>query len=407
MQRLPLRIKDALLEDTPLYRAIPACRQRSRAVIVKRGQPGSFPFRLERQDGTSASSTDPERDYSRLSITFLYRTMEADLKAVLKPHLIATLQKHAVNPSRRLVDAISCLLSADHSLIKQFNTLHMLDLLGTEDIRLSTSEAPLRLGSYKDGLRSYWTIGDEWDRIQSAIMEAHQVRWQRCEKMCRELGLTAMHLIHLRQTPVPTGLLANEPWHSVSIPFEVPPIAIFNRVSFKLPSFDEVLPQVGQHIPCTLNIDCSLDWGSPNDHRFLQTLFTPARDEGKDAESPNGQRMVYEIEANPDDWIVAGKIRAEFEITSMSGSHIECPLELIPLREGVMFVPSVNVHPLPAALEEGQFPSASEVYDDLPSSETYQDNVAQCIEVTDAGSTSTDLQYNIATGEVSYPFVSV
>ena len=140
--------------------------------------------------------------------------------------------------------------------------------------------------------------------------------------MCRELGLTAMHLIHLRQTPVPTGLLANEPWHSVSIPFEVPPIAIFNRVSFKLPSFDEVLPQVGQHIPCTLNIDCSLDWGSPNDHRFLQTLFTPARDEGKDAESPNGQRMVYEIEANPDDWIVAGKIRAEFEITSMSASHI-------------------------------------------------------------------------------------
>jgi hypothetical protein len=172
-QRLPLRVKDALLEGTAQFKIIPACKKRSRSVIIKSDQSGSFPFRLERQDGVL--STELEGDHMKMSIKFLYRTVEADLIAILNPHLISALKKHKTNPSRRLVEAISSLLLADNFLVNHFNKLHILDLPGLEDVRLSTHEEPARISKYKDSLRSYWTTDDEWDRICSAIGEAYQV----------------------------------------------------------------------------------------------------------------------------------------------------------------------------------------------------------------------------------------
>lgn len=96
--------------------------------------------------------------------------------AILEPHITSTLKKNTIKPSRRLVEAITFLFLADGALVRHFNSLHVIDLLGREDLRLSKSEEPLRLKSYKDSLRSYWTTDDGWNRIRSAILEAYQVR---------------------------------------------------------------------------------------------------------------------------------------------------------------------------------------------------------------------------------------
>lgn len=172
-QRLPLRIKDALLDGTSQFKIAPPCKKRARSVVIKRDQSGSFPFRLERQEEVLPAELGG--DGLKMSIKFVYRTVEADLTAILKPHLSTILTKHKVHPSRRLIEAISSLLLADTFLVNHFNNLHVLDLPGVEDVKLSNHEEPARLSNFKDSLRSYWTTDDEWDRIHSAIIEAYQV----------------------------------------------------------------------------------------------------------------------------------------------------------------------------------------------------------------------------------------
>lgn len=160
-----------------------------------------------------------------------------------------------------------------------------------------------------------------------------------------------------------------------------------------------------------LHIDSTLDWGSGADQHFFSTLFNlNAGFDEADSMSINagrGQKMLYEIRANQNDWIVVGKTRGTFTISSLDGSHHESPLELIPLREGALFVPSIVVLPLPAPHAEGQFPPPQDIHDNLPSSETYQDDIATCVEILDPRSTTTELQYDPTTGKVEYPSLLV
>lgn len=197
-----------------------------------------------------------------------------------------------------------------------------------------------------------------------------------------------------------TSLLVNEPWQTVSIPFEVPSIAIFNRVSFKISKPDEELIEVGQHISCTVNINSSFDWAAPNDREHLQKLCDSADDQhniyGK------GQRMLYEIQANQSDWVVSGNARADFFISNANGSALEFPLVLIPLREGKLFLPTISVHPLPALSEEEQAPDeqSRSAYDNLPTYETYQQDAATYMEVISPAAAEADLKVNTQEGEV-------
>lgn len=142
---------------------------------MRRDQPGSFPFRLERQPLPRDTSQDIE-DASRLRIDFIYRTLESDLHAVLSPHLSKILSKHNIQPSRRIVEAISCQLIADTKLTQRFNKLHVIDSLGQADIVFDEGDLWPEWRDFREALRSYWTSDDEWDRIRAAILEACQVR---------------------------------------------------------------------------------------------------------------------------------------------------------------------------------------------------------------------------------------
>lgn len=197
VQAFPLRIKDANLASTSRFKAIAARPHRTKAVLIKRDQPGSFPFRLERQ----ALETDSERvdndgnqDSSKLKIKFVYRTVESELRATLLPHLAAMLSKHKVEPSRRLIEAISTHVVADRATIERLNNDNALDSLGKADFLFAHGEELSTWWSTcQHDLRSYWTNMDEWDRIRAAIVEASQVCiWQESHR-CSEGILSHFH----------------------------------------------------------------------------------------------------------------------------------------------------------------------------------------------------------------------
>lgn len=163
------------MEDSSQFRVVAPHKGRRRTVLVKRDQAGTFPFRLERETKSADSGTETRLDDMRMQITLMYRTIEADLFAIMKPHLSAIFEKHDIFGSRRLMEAIISLFAADIHLITHFNSLHTLDSIGRENVKLSTYQEPARLHTYRDSLCSFWTTEDEWDRIRGAIVEAYQV----------------------------------------------------------------------------------------------------------------------------------------------------------------------------------------------------------------------------------------
>jgi hypothetical protein len=175
-------------------------------------------------------------------------------------------------------------------------------------------------------------------------------------------------------------LLADLPWRLLSIPFEVPSVAvswidiirqlcslltslaqIYNRVSLELPSTLSFPLQVGDFIDVKINITTSFRWANPAERRDMASL-------------PSGQRMLYDISARSNDWLVNGRAKGEFYATE--GSSITVSLSLSPIRPGKLFVPSITVHPLPLP---GQPVSVNDGYNTLPSSETFHENAATSV----------------------------
>lgn len=165
---------------------------------------------------------------------------------------------------------------------------------------------------------------------------------------------------------------------------------------------DEDAIEVGQHIPCILNVNSSFDWAAPNDREHHQKLCD-SQDDQQNVHG-KGQRMLYEIQAKPSDWVVSGNARADFFISNATGSALEFPLVLIPLREGKLFLPTISVHPLPALSEEEQAPHEQSrfAYDKLPTCETYQQDAATYMEVVSAAAAEADSKVNTQDDEVVY-----
>lgn len=115
--------------------------------------------------------------------------------------------------------------------------------------------------------------------------------------------------------------------------------------------------------------------------------------------------MFYEFNISSGDWVVAGKSRSDFYISTADGSHLEFKAWLVPMKAGKLFLPSVSVHPLPS-IESSQRQNEQaqeEMYDNLPTCETYQEDAATCLEIVESVASSTEFYFDPATGAVDYP----
>jgi hypothetical protein len=126
----------------------------------------------------------------KLLIVFTYRTIEAEMRAVLTPHMNAVFEKHTLPLSPRFSQAVISLMLAEPSLLRHTNTLHGLSVLGQEDLRLAEQGQKPDLNTYKSHLRSFWTSDDEWDRIAEALLDVYMVRVLRASRASARARLT-------------------------------------------------------------------------------------------------------------------------------------------------------------------------------------------------------------------------
>ncbi|KAA8911750.1 trafficking protein particle complex subunit 10 [Sphaerosporella brunnea] len=131
---------------------------------------------------------------------------------------------------------------------------------------------------------------------------------------------------------------------SIFIPVEVPALQVMHTVSLDLACdtdsrslsspYAPPMVTVGVALPATLSIRHSRGW---------DTLASPEA-----LEKP--MQFFYEVQHNPDTWLVSGRKRAHF--TAKHGDSVSFPLVLLPVRPGHLTLPNVEIKRVPEKGEE-------------------------------------------------------
>lgn len=99
---------------------------------------------------------------------------------------------------------------------------------------------------------------------------------------------------------------------------------------------------IGQPIMTTLRISHTRRWGSPSSLISAAHLCS--------ASDPID--FIYTIDANPENWLIAGQRRAHF--TASEDERLEWPIMLIPLKPGCILLPNVEIRAKIKPREEGK-----------------------------------------------------
>ncbi|KAK4962788.1 hypothetical protein LTR10_000415 [Elasticomyces elasticus] len=165
------------------------------------------------------------------------------------------------------------------------------------------------------------------------------------------------------------GTQAEQVSRSIRIPVEVPTIDMVFDVSLKLHPGEASNPPkplvltLGKPVDAELNVRCTDAWST-------RVLFAQGKHKAlKD-------RFVFEIQADPEIWLVGGPRRIQF--TAQPEKSADFAITLIPLKRGSHRLPRVEIHAQPEAIEEGK-PSTNP--GDAVTCETHCDNGGQLAEV--------------------------
>ncbi len=127
----------------------------------------------------------------------------------------------------------------------------------------------------------------------------------------------------------------------IIIPVDVPSVTVVHTADFKIPKMNpsrsELLAFTNQAIPASLHIKWTQRWN------------TKLR-----GETDHDLEFVYDVSAPSDTWLIGGKRKGHFRIPVGSTSDMESPrplefpVMLIPLREGYLPYPNLEIRPVPA-----------------------------------------------------------
>lgn len=139
---------------------------------------------------------------------------------------------------------------------------------------------------------------------------------------------------------------------TILIPVDIPPVTIVHTADIRLqPSDmgnDTDTVVINQLLSATLHLKWTRIWdtGDPDPIRSLPS--TPASKTGPSPHFSSDLEFSYDINAPADTWLLGGRRRGHFvipanELTSTSETEAEIGLVMVPLREGWLPYPSVEI----------------------------------------------------------------
>ncbi|KAH8923009.1 hypothetical protein BT69DRAFT_195496 [Atractiella rhizophila] len=138
------------------------------------------------------------------------------------------------------------------------------------------------------------------------------------------------------------------PWRSLEIPVEMPSMTIINVV--KVLAANTSGHEVGEALPVQISIHSSFEWNVD------ETIY-----------QQNSVGLVYDVAADPEDWLVTGRKKGEFLVSPSNPKECVVSLTLVALRPGRLFLPSIVISPIdPTTSCETQYTNAVQHIDVRP-----------------------------------------
>jgi trafficking protein particle complex subunit 10 len=291
------------------------------AVLVFPKQPASLLYQITRQVGSEITKTSQKTLYLKLN----YVVLEQEIEAIISASIMTALKETTLWVYHRLVT---------EEVVSQLKTnltpydLERAALLGN----ISTSFVTSILWMKKFGGlgRMKGTNNPIAQEIASFI-----ARWQKAHQR-----------LPLQDAADTEGTL------SILIPVDVPPISVLHTADIQIKWPGEPLTGEDHESMICVNqllaASLSLKWTKKWDTEVLDPASLPASYE-----------FSYEVNAPPDTWLLGGRRRGHFFVpsgspeSSDSSQETDISLVLIPLREGWLPYPSVDIRQVRPGEDEG------------------------------------------------------
>ncbi|TVY40984.1 Trafficking protein particle complex subunit, partial [Lachnellula occidentalis] len=317
----PLRLLSSRLEDSDVFEAHCGTTFSDPLVIFPR-QPASMLYKITR----STRATPPSAGKSvkaALSLVLHYICLEEEIENTVTRSLEQALQDTPMYPYSRLVIPI---------VVAELRARSSPYDLERVAILSEVSTSVLSTVRWRDNFLGLGRTIESNRDIAGLISEGLQA-WQ-------------------QRTPnVPLILLSTEEEtvsasRSIIIPVEVPSVTVVHTADLKLlesslsPTATTTAAS-NQPLSASLNIKWTRMWDA-------------SLHQEKDSSSqPEDLHFVYEVTGSSDNWLIGGRRKGHFRVPSQahaadSKQKLSFPVVLIPLREGFLPFPNVDIKPAPA-----------------------------------------------------------
>lgn len=315
----PLRLLSTKLEDSEYFKA--ECGTAIKPLMVFPRQPASMLYKISPQSprqGVLYSNTHKAK--MPLSLILQYICIEEEIDNAITQSLNQAFKGTPLFPYIRLLLPVVLGELQKHMLPYELEKIALLGEISTSILTdVSWQSKFAGLGQ---------TVGDRKD-IATLLSDTLQ-KWQSNNPT-------------IPLEPLSTKDIATS--RSITIPVEIPPVTIVHTADLKLtkkstvPAHKLVVP-AHQPIAASLFVKCTRIWD------------TEPHLEADGTSLPHELAFVYEITGASDTWLIGGRRKGNFKFPSSTTStnllKFEFPVILIPLREGFLPFPHVEIKAVPA-----------------------------------------------------------
>ncbi|KAG0651087.1 Transport particle subunit TMEM1 [Hyphodiscus hymeniophilus] len=310
----PLRLLSSQLEKSDVFEA--QCGVSfARPVVVFPRQPASMLYKITRPSPRTGSIQKGAK--TSLSLVLHYICLEEEADNAVSKALQQTLKGTSLNQYSRLI--ISTVLTELRSLMSSY------DLEKTAIL----SEVSTSVLSSVKWVDHFSGLGRAEDKEIATLISEKLRSWVQ--------GTPSIPLL-----PLTTDEATISISRSIIIPVAVPSITVLHTADLILsntssvPSNSAVVAS-NQPIPASLNLKWSRIWDT--EPRF-----------GSDVAESHDLDFVYEVSGSTDIWLIGGKRKGHFKVPrdkEYSKINLVFPVLLIPLREGFLPYPNVEIKAAP------------------------------------------------------------
>lgn len=322
----PLRLLSSSLSESDIYEACSGDEFMDSVVIYPR-QSASLLYRINRRKTPIIPAGGKKKQVSSLQLKLHYICLEEEIDAAIISAITSSLKDTDLHQYTRLI--VPAILSVLHSRLSGYD-LERAALLGE---LLTSTLLDTNWALYFSGLHTPpQQTTDVPTQIATWIREFH----------------AAHSFIPLPPFVITPATIALS--RSITIPVAVPSITVVHTADLQLttPSphgtdtstdagtDSDLVAVTNQPIPATLVLKHTRAWDAPDSpHRATDLAFT------------------YELSAPSDTWLLGGRRKGGFKIPAEGGpATLRFPVLLIPLREGYLPFPSLEVKAVPVAVGE-------------------------------------------------------